>query len=142
VQRKRVGESLEFKVIRAGKEISGISLTIADASKAPETRQAATEELAPGSRVQIKEPDSLTLALLKKKGWVRGGSFLFVDSVAPDSPFATRLQPGDVILGINQVPTAQFAALRQQIDLNRTTNQPVQLQIWRDDNTTFALTLP
>jgi serine protease Do len=136
LQRKKVGDRVEFRVSRNLESLPPMQLTVLDVAKTGQPEPLPSE--LPGLKVRVKDYDLADWGRMLSRGWSHGRRFILVAAVPEDSPVAGKLSPGDVIRGFNGKPTATVEDLLQAMHAAPATEE-FSLAVWRDLRTQFEL---
>ncbi len=106
VQRARIGEKVPLKLWRAGKTID-VEAVIAEAPPQPPTSSIRKNEAAAPDPTNALETVGIKIRDLTAQEAVRGYQGIVITHVLPNSPAASKIQPGDLILGVNNTRISQ-----------------------------------
>jgi serine protease Do len=122
-----VGETVAVEVVRHG-ETRTLEVTVAElADEEPVPAEPAEQKGKWGLAVRELRPED------RERRGITGREGVLVAGVAPASPAdEAGIQPGDVILQVNQTPVASVAALRREVD-HASGDRPLLLLLRRPD---------
>ncbi len=145
MQRKKVGELVQFQILRDGKLEPRVEVKVESMEEAgPAAPQIVdlTKELG----LKVKDGDSKDFFVLNKtRGWRAVRKFILITEVSAKGPLYGKVKPGDVLVAAGKDPEVQ-PRINSVKDLQSIltawkSEEQITFQFWRDAQTVFPATL-
>jgi serine protease Do len=138
-----IGQVAEINVLRGGKEMP-LNARIAELKEPPKLAAASSGGSAPPARPKQRSALGMQLSELSEEMRQRTGSDangVAVISVSPDSPASGLVEPGDVIVAVNQEPVTDPAQAADKLNAAAAKKQALLLVNHRGTNRFVGLPL-
>ncbi|WAC19982.1 trypsin-like peptidase domain-containing protein [Luteolibacter sp. SL250] len=132
IQRTRIGDKIPVRLWRAGATVD-VEVTIAEAPVKPPA-QSPGPDVVPESPEKHLEMINVHVRDLTAQEAIRGYQGIVVTRVPAESTAARFVQPGDLIIGVNNVRVAQARELLEQLS-SPASGQNTVLHVRRGGNT-------
>lgn len=145
VQRKKVGETVQFQISRDGTLLNPIDVVVETMDESGSSAQQLVD-LTKILGIKVKDGDSRDFFVLNKtRGWRIGRKFIIVKEVTTSSPLYGKVRPGDILMAAGKdhavQPKINTTKELQSVLSTWEQGSSLTLHFWRDPQTVFALPL-